>query len=51
MIINADDFGYNQSVNRAIDECFKKKLINRTTIMVNMPYAEEAAVLAKEKVI
>lgn len=48
MIINADDFGYSQSVNKAIVDCFKKKLINRTTIMVNMPCAEEAVMLAKE---
>lgn len=48
MIINADDFGYSESVNRAINDCFKQKLINRTTIMVNMPCAEDAAVLAKE---
>lgn len=46
MIINADDFGYSKSVNEAICECFKKGVINRTTIMVNMPYSEEAAVLA-----
>ncbi len=48
MIINADDFGYSKSVNRAIDDCFKQKLINRSTIMVNMPCAEEAVILAKE---
>lgn len=48
MIINADDFGYSKSVNKAIDYCFKNKLINRTTIMVNMPDAEDAVALAKE---
>lgn len=48
MIINADDFGYSQSVNRAIVDCFKQKRINRTTIMVNMPYTDEAVLLAKE---
>lgn len=48
MIINADDFGYSKSVNRAIDDCFRRKLINRTTIMVNMPYAEEALALSKQ---
>lgn len=49
MIINADDFGYSESVNRAIADCFEKKLINRTTVMVNMPYAEEAKRIAFEK--
>lgn len=46
MIINADDFGYSKSVNKAICDCFEKGLINRTTIMVNMPYTKEAAELA-----
>lgn len=49
MIINADDFGYSQSVNNAVCECFERKLINRTTVMVNMPYAEEAKKLAFSK--
>ena len=48
MIINADDFGYSESKNRAITDCFKNKQINRTTIMVNMPYAQEAKQLAEE---
>ena len=49
MVINADDFGYSESVNKAISDCFAKGLINRTTIMVNMPHAKAAAELAKEK--
>lgn len=49
MVINADDFGYSGSVNQAIADCFERGLINRTTIMVNMPHAEEAAELAKKK--
>ena len=48
MIINADDFGYSQSVNKAIVDCFKQNRINRTTIMVNMPFTDEAVMLAKE---
>lgn len=48
MIINADDFGYSESVNKAITDCFKQKRINRTTIMVNMPCTEDAVQLAKE---
>lgn len=49
IIINADDFGINSEVNQAICECFSKKLIDRTTLMVNMPFADEAARLAKEQ--
>ena len=48
MIINADDFGYSASVNEAVAECFRNGVINRTTIMVNMPGAEDAARLARE---
>ena len=48
MIINADDFGYSKTVNMAIVDCFKNKTINRTTIMVNMPCADEAVALSKE---
>lgn len=48
MVINADDFGYSHSVNHAICTSFEKGLVNRTTIMVNMPCAEEAAELAFE---
>ena len=48
MIINADDFGYSKAVNMAIADCFRNKTINRTTIMVNMPCAQEAVNLSKE---
>ena len=48
MIINADDFGYSDSVNAAVAECFDRGLVNRTTIMVNMPCCEAAAETAKE---
>ena len=45
LIINADDFGKNQNVNKAITECFNKGLINQTTVMVNMPGIYEAVEL------
>lgn len=35
-IINADDCGYSEEVNQAIDRCFEKQLITSTTIMANM---------------
>lgn len=40
--VNADDFGASLSVNEAIDFGFKKGILNRTTIMVNMPYVQDA---------
>jgi len=48
LVVNADDFGISESVNRAIKECFEKKYIDRTTVMANMPFAEEAAQIARE---
>src|SRR4051812_20282926 len=46
LIINADDFGGDSDINAAIVSCFKKKLINSTTIMVNKEGFEEAVRLA-----
>ncbi len=48
MIINADDFGYSENVNEAVAEAFKRGLINRATIMVNMPCCTEAVALARK---
>ena len=49
LLVNADDFGKDDSVNAAICEAFAKGLIHRTTLMANMPAAGEAMALAKEK--
>jgi len=48
LVVNADDFGLSESVNRAITECFEKEYIDRTTVMVNMPFAKEAATIAEK---
>ncbi len=48
LIINADDFGCEHDINIAIIELLKTKKIDRTTIMVNMPYALEAYEMAKK---
>ena len=48
IIVNADDFGMSKSVNDAIAEAFGSKLIDRTTLMVNMPYAEDAMEIARQ---
>lgn len=47
-IVNADDFGMSENVNQAICLCFEKRIITNTTLMVNMPYANDAVILAKE---
>ncbi len=44
--VNADDYGMNSSVNKAIVESFKLGIINSTTIMANMPGFDEAVDLA-----
>lgn len=48
MIINADDFGISKQVNDAVCKCFNRGIINRTTLMVNMPLAEAAAEAASK---
>ncbi len=48
IIINADDFGISRTVNAAICKCFQEKIIDRTTLMVNMPYTDEAVELARQ---
>lgn len=42
LIVNADDFGLNDKVTSAILECFRHGWITQTTLLVNMPNAEEA---------
>lgn len=44
--VNADDFGYTPTVNKAIIELFDSNKINSTTIMANMPSFDEAIELA-----
>lgn len=46
LIINADDFGYSESVNHAIAAAFAQGLISSTTIMANAPAFEHACELA-----
>lgn len=48
IIVNADDFGKSPEVNDGIAACFEHKLIDQTTLMVNMPYVGEAVRLASE---
>lgn len=47
IIVNADDYGCSHEVNEAIKESFLKGYIDRTTLMVNMPYADEAVQMAR----
>ena len=47
-ILNADDFGRTETVNEAIVYGFEHHYLDRTSIMVNMPYFEEAVTLSEQ---
>ncbi|HPD13468.1 MAG TPA: ChbG/HpnK family deacetylase [Planctomycetota bacterium] len=49
MVVNADDFGLDGNVNRAVLESFERGYCSDTTIMPNMPGFEEACELAHER--
>jgi len=48
IIINADDFGLCEGVNRAVVKAHREGVLTSATIMANMPAAEEAVKLAKQ---
>jgi predicted glycoside hydrolase/deacetylase ChbG (UPF0249 family) len=47
-IVNGDDFGASHGINRGILEAHQKGILTSTSLMVNMPGAEEAARLSRE---
>ena len=49
IIINADDFGITRAVSDAIINVYQNRSLTSTSLMVNMPAAEYAAALAKER--
>lgn len=49
VMINADDFGMNESCSTAIAEAFEKELVTDTTIMANGEFFESAVKLAEER--
>lgn len=48
LIINADDFGLCSGVNKAVAQAHTKGVLTSTTIMANMPAADEAVKTAKQ---
>lgn len=48
IIINADDFGLCEGVNRAVAQAHSSGVLTSATIMVNMPSAVDAVKIAKE---
>ena len=47
IIINADDFGLNEGRTRAILEFMREGVVSNTTLMTNMPFADQAVRMAK----
>jgi len=48
IIINADDFGLCDGVNKAVAQAHIDGVLTSTTIMANMPSAEQAVAIAKQ---
>jgi predicted glycoside hydrolase/deacetylase ChbG (UPF0249 family) len=46
LIVNADDFGASRGINRGIIEAHRNGIVTSASLMVNAPFAEEAAQLA-----
>ena len=42
LIVTADDFGFSPSVNGAVIEAHKNGILTASSLMVNMPFAEQA---------
>ena len=47
LIVNADDFGRAPGVSRGIVEAHQRGIVTSTTMMVNLPWSEDAAGLAR----
>ncbi|WIV12075.1 ChbG/HpnK family deacetylase [Proteiniborus sp. MB09-C3] len=48
LIVNADDFGISEIINKAIAQAFEENLASSATIMTNMPGFENACELINE---
>jgi predicted glycoside hydrolase/deacetylase ChbG (UPF0249 family) len=48
LIVNADDFGLTEGVNRAIIECHQRGIVTSATLMANSAAFEDAIRLARE---
>lgn len=47
LIVNGDDFGASRGINRGIIEAHDRGILTSTSLMVNMPWSEEAARLSR----
>ena len=46
LIINADDFGWDENRTKAVLEAYRRGIVTTTTTMVNMPWFEKAVEMA-----
>src|SRR3989442_12359785 len=47
VIVNGDDFGASRGINRGIIAAHRHGILTSTSLLVNTPWSEEAAVLAR----
>src|SRR5690242_17195296 len=47
LIVNGDDFGASAGINRGIMEAHQHGILTSTSLMVNMPFAEQAASMSR----
>src|SRR5687768_12924691 len=47
LIVNADDFGYAESVSAGILRAHRDGIVTATTFMTNAPHTDDAATLAR----
>jgi chitin disaccharide deacetylase len=48
LIVNGDDFGISQGINRGIIQAHREGILTSTSLMVNRPACDEAAALGRE---
>lgn len=48
LVVNADDFGISEGVNKGIVEAHNRGILTSTTLMVNMPAFENAVEISKD---
>jgi predicted glycoside hydrolase/deacetylase ChbG (UPF0249 family) len=47
LIVNGDDFGASRGINRGIVEAHRRGILTSTSLMVDTPWSEEAALLSR----
>ncbi len=47
LIVNGDDFGASPGINRGIIEAHRRGILTSASLLVNTPWSEEAALLAR----